>query len=306
MPDPLMEKKPPYFETISDYFKHFEIELEQYLNFTIHHLSILENGKLRALDAFRTGYFAFLLIEEGAGSYTIDEHWFELKEHSFYFTSPSHLKSFNIEKAWKGFIITFDESFLTEHFHISIKEHFPFLFQESIPVMYLPNDFFEEMRELFLLVLEDYARSSLYKKEVLASHLQTILYKTKSYLHTHQAKVDVVGRPAEIAQNFKNLLNKNIKQVIEQKDPRIWNVQEIADIMSIHPNYLSSIVKQVTGKSVKKWMNEKLLGETKALLSKTNMTNAEIAASFGFSDASSFSRFFKKETGASPSDYRKS
>ncbi|MEM7549284.1 MAG: helix-turn-helix transcriptional regulator [Bacteroidota bacterium] len=301
-----MKNKIPYFETISDYFRHFDIELDQGLNFTIHQLSILENGQLRPLNAFRTGYFAFLLIEKGAGSYSIDEHWFELKKHSFYFTSPSHLKSFSIEKAWKGFILTFDEPFLTEHFHISIKEEFPFLFEESIPVMYLPNDFFEEMRELFMLVSKDYDRSSLHKKEILASQLQTILYKTKSYLNTHQAKVDVIGRPAEIAQTFKSLLSENIKQVISQRNPRLWNVQEIADVMSIHPNYLSSIVKQVTGKSVKKWMNEKLISETKALLTKTNMTNAEIAASFGFSDASSFSRFFKKETSTSPSDYRKS
>ncbi|MFZ0598069.1 MAG: hypothetical protein WAM46_13885, partial [Flavobacterium sp.] len=60
-------------------------------------------------DSFRTNFFNFLMIVDGQGSYTIDNVEFKLVPASFYFTTPGHLKSFVIEKPWKGFILSFTE-----------------------------------------------------------------------------------------------------------------------------------------------------------------------------------------------------
>ncbi|GAA4279166.1 AraC family transcriptional regulator [Aquimarina mytili] len=292
------------YDSISEYFEYFKIRLPQEIDFTIHSLEILQHDALQKSPLFRTNYFAFLLIEKGAGYYTIDDNWFPLKEKSFYFTNPGHTKSFAIDKKWQGHITTFTLDFLKPYVAKPVAEEFSFLLKESIPVMYLPNDFFQELKNIFEILLLDYNRTSAYKKEILASQLITILYKTKALLRTHKAKVELKNRPAEIVQEFNSLLNTHFLDILNKKETYIWNVQKFADKLHIHPNYFSSIIKNETGKTVKQWINTKIISEAKASLHKSTLSITEIAYSLGFLDINSFSRFFKKETGVSPSQFR--
>ncbi|WP_298543077.1 AraC family transcriptional regulator [uncultured Aquimarina sp.] len=292
------------YNSISEYFEHFGINISQEIDFTVHSLEILQNEILQKSPLFRTNYFAFLLIEEGAGYYTIDDNWFPIRENSFYFTNPGHLKSFAIDKKWQGYITTFTLDFLKPYVSKPVAEEFLFLLKESIPVMYLPKDFFKELKNIFEILLLDYKRTNALKKEILASQLITILYKTKSLLRTHKARVELKNRPAEIVQEFTSLLNTHFLDILNKKEIHIWNVQEFADRLHIHPNYFSSIIKNETGKTVKQWINTKIITEAKANLLKSNASITEIAYSLGFSDINSFSRFFKNETGVSPSQFR--
>ncbi len=292
------------YNTISEYFENFNITIPQELDFTIHTLDILQDDSVKKSSLFRTNYFAFLLIEEGSGYYTIDDNWFPLKENSFYFTNPGHLKSFAIDKKWKGYITTFTLDFLKPYMAKPVGKEFSFLMEESIPVMYLPDDFFKELKTIFEVLLLDYKRTNTYKKEILASQLITILYRTKALLRTHKAKIEVKDRPSEIVNQFNATLNKHFLNVLNKRETRIWNVQEFADVLQIHPNYFSSIIKNETGHPVKYWVNNKIVSEAKASLHKSNLSITEIAYTLGFSDINSFSRFFKRETGTSPSKFR--
>ena len=47
------------------------------------------------------------------------------------------------------------------------------------------------------------------------------------------------------------------------------------------------------------------LDEAKRLLIETNLTITQIANSVGYDSVMDFSKFFKKQTGRSPSDFRK-
>ena len=73
----------------------------------------------------------------------------------------------------------------------------------------------------------------------------------------------------------------------------------------ISENYLSRLVKQSTGRSVGAWIDIVRIQRAKRLLSSTHLPIIDIASSIGVEDQSYFSRLFKKETGISPSAYRK-
>lgn len=51
--------------------------------------------------------------------------------------------------------------------------------------------------------------------------------------------------------------------------------------------------------------NELLVMEARTLLSSTKFTVGEIAAKLGFSDAAGFCKFFKRNAGQTPLNYRK-
>ena len=78
-----------------------------------------------------------------------------------------------------------------------------------------------------------------------------------------------------------------------------------ADEAGISENYLSRLVKQSTGRSVGAWIDIVRIQRAKRLLAYTNHSIIDIAASVGVEDQSYFSRLFKKETGMTPSAFRK-
>lgn len=74
---------------------------------------------------------------------------------------------------------------------------------------------------------------------------------------------------------------------------------------NISENYLSRLVKQYTGRSVGAWIAIVRIQRAKHLLSQTSKSVIDIAADVGIEDQSYFSRLFKKETGMTPSAFRK-
>ncbi len=83
-------------------------------------------------------------------------------------------------------------------------------------------------------------------------------------------------------------------------------VQEIAKTLHVSPNYLSSLLKLLTGKSTQQHIHEKLIEKAKEKLSTTNLSVSEIAYELGFEYSQSFSKLFKTKTALSPIEFRQS
>ena len=84
------------------------------------------------------------------------------------------------------------------------------------------------------------------------------------------------------------------------------SVSFYADKLHITPKYLSSIIKEVTGKSAATWIDAYVIQEAKILLKFSNKSIQEITYHLNFSTQSFFGKYFKRHTGISPSEYRAS
>ena len=83
-------------------------------------------------------------------------------------------------------------------------------------------------------------------------------------------------------------------------------VQFIASELNLSANYLSALLKALTGKSTQHHIHEKLIEKAKEKLSTTDLTVNEIAFELGFERSQSFSKLFKSKTRQSPLEFRKS
>ncbi|MEP4533104.1 MAG: helix-turn-helix transcriptional regulator [Cyclobacteriaceae bacterium] len=84
------------------------------------------------------------------------------------------------------------------------------------------------------------------------------------------------------------------------------SVQVIADTMNLSANYLSSLLKVLTGQNTQQHIHEKLIEKAKEYLSTTQLQVSEIAYSLGFEHSQSFSRLFKSKVQLSPLEFRQS
>lgn len=106
-----------------------------------------------------------------------------------------------------------------------------------------------------------------------------------------------VSHKDHVLQEFHALVTRNFR---EQHFVGFY-----ADKLAISEQYLARIVRAGTGKSVNSIINELLIMEARTLLSSTKSTIGDIASELGFSDAAGFCKFFKRNTGQTPLNYRK-
>lgn len=84
------------------------------------------------------------------------------------------------------------------------------------------------------------------------------------------------------------------------------SVQFVAEKLAISPNYLSSLLKVLTGRNTQQHIQNRLLEQAKQQIAATHLSVSEIAYALGFEHPQSFSRLFKAKTGLSPLAFRQS
>lgn len=77
-----------------------------------------------------------------------------------------------------------------------------------------------------------------------------------------------------------------------------------ADMLGTSPQSLTNIIKRHTGCSTVDWIKTYVINEAKILLRSTNKTIQEISYELNFSTQTFFSKYFKREVGISPTEYR--
>jgi len=83
-------------------------------------------------------------------------------------------------------------------------------------------------------------------------------------------------------------------------------VSYIAENLFVSPDYLSGLLKALTGLNTQQHIHQKLIEKAKEKLSATGLSVSEIAYSLGFEHPQSFSKLFKTKTSLSPLEFRQS
>lgn len=94
------------------------------------------------------------------------------------------------------------------------------------------------------------------------------------------------------------------KAYIESHFHRELSVREVAAQIHIDERYLYNLFVRYEGISPKRYLSRLRIRLACELLENTNLSVGEIAGSVGVPDVCTFSRFFSKEVGISPSGYR--
>lgn len=88
------------------------------------------------------------------------------------------------------------------------------------------------------------------------------------------------------------------------KSEGLLNVNFCAEKLNLSPSYFSDLVRMATGQTALKYIHDKLLEFAKYRLAESEKNINEVAYSLGFEYPQHFTRFFKKNVGCSPSEYR--
>lgn len=140
--------------------------------------------------------------------------------------------------------------------------------------------------------------STPHDQQVIDHLFQAFLYELNSiYQRCNIHKKVQYTRKEDISMRFVKQLAESFRQE--------RSVLFYAEQLHVTPRYLSQTVKEITGKSAGELIDEMVIMEARVLLNNVSLTIAQVAESLYFSDQFFFSKYFKRHTGVSPSEYRK-
>lgn len=151
---------------------------------------------------------------------------------------------------------------------------------------------------IFFSLIWDAVHLQPYRREVV-QHLITSLLYNVHYLQDNYHRDELLrpSRHEELFRRFITLVNEHCKT---QHTTAFY-----ADRLCLSPRYLSSVIRDVSGRTVVEWVNQAVVLEAKVLLKHSDLLTYQIADELHFPNPSFFSKFFKRMTGMTPQEYQR-
>jgi len=243
-------------------------------------------------------FYHFVLFTKGAGKQAIDFTSYSVKAGQIYFMNPGQVHNWQFSGDVDGYIVNFSENY----FDSLIREtnylaRFPFFGgYGDDQVIQLNNPSQKEVKEMLESILLESKPGKGHAADMIRSLLLQLFIKVSRQIEP--ARLIQLSKPGfTLLRNFQKLVNEKYQEL---RFP-----SEFAGLLSVTPNYLNSISKELLGKSAGEVIRDRVILEAKRLLVNADMTINQIATRLDFEDNSYFSKFFKKYEGKTPEDFRK-
>ena len=162
------------------------------------------------------------------------------------------------------------------------------------PVLHIENVIFNDLQNKLLLIIRERQENRF------GSGTQMLLLMTSIMLTLSRCVYEKEHRQAPFTLSFKSKICTYIDEHIREN----ITLDMLAEAFFLSKYYISHTFTETMGISIHQYIIKRRLEACKnALIGPDSMD--KIAADYGFNSYSSFFRYFKKEYGLSPNEYRK-
>jgi AraC family transcriptional activator of pobA len=242
-------------------------------------------------------------ITELGGKFSYGQGYYDFDEGSLLFTAPNQLMGSAAHyKDCKGYSLIIHPDFLQGYPLARKIKSYGFFSYAIHEALHLSEQEKSTMLAIYHIIGEELnSRIDDFSREVIIAQIELLLsYAKRFYKRQFLTRQAVTS---DLLQQLEDLLNDYFEEE-KLASQGVPTVQYLAEQLHYTPNYLSDMLRSLTGLSAQQHIHQKLIEKSKELLSGTNMTIGEVAYTLGFEHPQSFSRLFKMKTRLSPVQFR--
>jgi len=259
------------------------------------------------LSPNRRNFYKILLLTKGSGVFTTGLNTYYINEPTILFIHPNDIIS------WKnlspgeagGHYVLFKKDFIQKHGVLKAAiDKYGLFTEKNKQVIKLSHERMHVLSQLFERMKEEELVAAALNEDAIQAYLQLLM--VESIRGAQFPESNKVTDEFHHIHRFFELLEQEAAQINFDHPIRLKTAKEFASSMALHPNYLNELLKKQTGENVSTHIKNRLLEEAKVLLLQTDWSLSDVSFSLGFADQPNFNQFFKKNTGLTPTEFRKS
>lgn len=289
-----MEKEIPKI-----YFNHDHLLQIEVMDFAELFEKLRQSNSHNPFAVHKIEFYMILVLTQKPYTHFVDFNSYQLVEGSALFVAKNQVHYFNkVGLQSDGFCIVFSKSFMDKYFFLSESHKFSRLFNYHIesPIIHQAEMGDDSFVDIAQKLHQEYKHPNDFAKPEMLLTLLHFLFLKAERAKEYQAISGVNPHWLEIFSAFKDLLEK---EYVKTRSSRAYAAE-----LLISYKFLNDIVKKLTGKTVKAFIDEFVTMEIQRYLVSTSLSVKEISYQTGFDEPANMVKFFKKNTHTTPLKFR--
>jgi len=302
-----MKKSAPYsIKSISELHKLFNLPKPHNPLISVADVSLFDYGKNKEVwEHFSQDFYCVSVKQGSKCQMKYGQRYYDFNEGVMIFTKPGQVFSVSETNDYQatGFALFFKIDLIRNYPLGKLINNYGFFSYDLSEALHLSET---EMNVVSALIqqIQQELKSNIdtFSQDIIVSHLDLLL----NYANRFYNRQFITRKPAsdEVLVRLENLLNDYFNENIAETG--LPTVQFVAQQLNLSPDYLSDMLRSITGQTTQQHIHNKLIDKSKELLTTTSLSISEIAYQLGFDYPQSFNKLFKKKTDVSPSEFRQS
>ncbi|WP_318344385.1 helix-turn-helix domain-containing protein [Flagellimonas baculiformis] len=295
------------FNTLSEFHKFCALPKPEHPLISVVDYGQVDYQTIENQITWTQNFYSIGLKRNVSGKLRYGQQEYDFDEGLLTFIGPRQVLQFEMlpaEKKPSGWLLLIHPDFLWNTPLAKTIKNYEFFGYAINEALFLSEKEEKTMVDILLHIQQEYKSNiDKFSQNIIIAQLELLLnyaerYYQRQFLTRKINNHEVLVRLEDFLDSYFNgeeAINKGIP-----------TVQSVADTLNVSPNYLSSLLKVLTGQSTQQHIHDKLIEKAKEQLSTTRLSVSEIAYTLGFEHSQSFSKLFKNKTNQSPAAFRAS
>ncbi len=291
------------FESLSDFHRVLGLPkpLHPLISFTdIKDINIVDEhlGSSFLLNFYKISYKSNI-----CGQAKYGQNYYDFGEGGLVYTAPNQIfEAHNVEST--GYLLLIHPDFFLSYPLATKIKQYGFFSYATNEALHISDKEKETIFSIFKIIDDELqSRIDDFSQDVIISQVDLLLnYSNRFYKRQFLTRKAVNNDLLEKLELFLDDCFNSEKTVLDG----IPSVQYLSDHLNMSPNYLSDMLRTLTGQNTQQHIHNRLIEKAKEKLSTTELSISEIAYELGFEHSQSFNRLFKSKTNVTPLKFRAS
>jgi len=300
--------KPTRIKTISEYHQALGLPKPEHPLISVINLESVQRQSNNEPISLIFDFYSISLKRNCKAKFKYGQQRYDFDEGVMFFMSPGQVFGIEIEKdvpiRRTGWLLLIHPDFLWNTALAKTIKQYEYFDYSVHEALFLSDKEETAIVGILQSILQEYKSNiDKFSQDIIIAQLELLLVHADRFYHRQflTRKITnhkILDRLEDILTDYfisDDLVNKGLP-----------TVKHISESLNLSTNYLSSLLKTLTGQNTQQHIHDRLIEKAKEKLSTTDLSVSEIAYALGFEHSQSFSKFFKTKTNLTPLKFRES